>query len=99
MVSLCCPLFWPFLLCFCFALAVHILCAHRATPQATVPMTHTTRRSRATGYSSVSEAYEEGEELALAGSVVVLNSCEELELEGDELETVEIVEGGQGRNR
>ena len=54
---------------------------------------------RATGYSSVSEAYEEGEELALAGSVVVLNSCEELELEGDELETVEIVEGGQGRNR
>ena len=56
---------------------------------------------------SVSEAYEEGE--GLAGSVVVLNSCEELELEGDELETVEIVEGGsiadyqhrsgQGRNR
>ena len=70
MVSLCCPLFWPIFLCFCFSLAVHILYAHRDTPVAAVPMTPTTRRSRATGYLSVSEAYEEGE--GLAGSVVVL---------------------------
>ena len=74
-------------------------------------MIHPTRMSmgRATGYSSVAEAYVEGKEVALAGSGVGLNSCEELELEGDELETVEIVEGGsiadyqhrsgQGRNR
>ena len=37
---------------------------------AAVPRTPTTRRSMATGYLSVSEAYEEGE--GLAGSVVVL---------------------------
>ena len=56
-------------------------------------MTHTTRRimGRATGYSSVSEAYVEGKEVALAGSGVVLNSCEELELEGDVLGIVEVL--------
>ena len=53
--------------------------------------------------------YVEGNEVDLTGSGVGLNSLEELELEGDELETVEIVEGGsiadyqhrggQGRNR
>ena len=47
---------------------------------------------RATGYSSVSEAYEEGEELALAGSVVVLNACEVLELEGDVLGIVGVLD-------
>ena len=40
----------------------------------------------------MSEAYEEGEELALAGSVVVLNSCEELELEGDVLGIVGVLD-------
>ena len=76
-------------------------------------MIHPTSMSmgRATGYSSVlgAEAYVEGNEVDLTGSGVGLNSWEELELEGDELETVEIVEGGsiadyqhrggQGRNR
>ena len=47
---------------------------------------------RATGYSSVSEAYVEGREVALAGSGVVLNSCEELELEGDVLGIVEVLD-------
>ena len=47
---------------------------------------------RATGYSSVSEAYVEGEEVALAGSGVVLNSCVELELEGDVLGIVEVLD-------
>ena len=46
---------------------------------------------RATGYSSVSEAYVEGREVALAGSGVVLNSCEELELEGNVLGIVEVL--------
>ena len=53
-------------------------------------MTPTTRRSRATGYLSVSEAYEEGE--GLAGSVVVLTACEVLEIDGDVLGIVEVLD-------
>ena len=40
----------------------------------------------------MSEAYEEGEGLALAGSVVVLNACEVLELEGDVLGIVGVLD-------
>ena len=47
---------------------------------------------RATGYSSVSEAYVEGREMALAGSGVVLNSCVGLEIEGDVLGIVEVLD-------
>ena len=56
-------------------------------------MTHPTRRSmgRATGYSSVAEAYVEGKEVGLAGSGVGLNSWEELELKGDVLGIVEVL--------
>ena len=56
-------------------------------------MIHPTRMSmgRATGYSSVAEAYVEGKEVDLAGSGVGLNSWEELELEGDVLGIVEVL--------
>ena len=90
MVSLCCPLFWPIFLCFFIPLAVQILYAHRDTPVAAVPRTPTTRRSMATGYLSVSEEYEEGE--GLAGSVVVLTACEVLEIDGDVLGIVEVLD-------
>ena len=58
-------------------------------------MIHPTSMSmgRATGYSSVlgAEVYVEGNEVDLTGSGVGLNSWEELELEGDVLETVEVL--------
>ena len=48
---------------------------------------------RATGDSSVLgvKLYVEGNEVDLTGSGVGLNSLEELELEGDVLETVEVL--------